>query len=113
MNIDKEVIKELNSFEVSELTRILEALQEQEYYVSGYKNLCGGYATAEAYNVDPDGCYDTEKAEDVDAIEIELESGLQDGNVTQSTKVCLKIPRNVVADPKMTLKEKLQKVEDA
>ena len=112
MKIDKDVLKELDSFEVSELQRVLEAVETQEYYYSGYKNLNGGYASAEAYHIEDCGYYDEEKEEEFDSIELELESGVQDIGRTSCTKVCLKMPRPVLGDKVMSLKEKLATVED-
>jgi len=112
MKITKNVMKELNSFEISELTRILEAMEMREYYCSGHKNICGGYEIAEAFDIIEDGHYDTASDKDYDAIEIELESGEQDGGRTHSTKVCYRISRHIVGDKNMALADKLKTIEE-
>lgn len=112
MEIAKKVLKELNSFETSELQRVLEGMEMQEYYVSGHSGICGGFELAEAYGIEADEFYD-ENDDFEDAIEIELESGENDGSRTSSTKVCYKIPRSVLDDKEMCLKDKLGKIEEA
>jgi hypothetical protein len=110
MEIPKEIKVELNSFELSELQRILEAAETQEYYYSGYKNLCGSYASAEAYELDEDGGIHEDTQEPVDMLEFELISGVDgEGHSTQN-KSCHKISRAVIGDHDMSLKEKLQAI---
>jgi hypothetical protein len=113
MNIARTVREALLSFELSELERLLEAIADQVYYQSGYNNICGGYAYAEAYGINDGEDYDEDADDWTDTIEIEVESGESDGSTTHCTKTCHRITRKVLGDKKMTLREKLGKVEEA
>jgi len=100
MKVDKKVLKELNSFENSELTRVLDGLEDRELYASGLHRLSGGYASCLAFDI----------AKEADIIEIELESGLCGANAS-SDKVYGMIPISIIGNKILTLKEKLGKVE--
>jgi hypothetical protein len=109
--IHTEVMKRLNSFECSELQRILETVEDQEYYSSGLKNLNGGYASATAYDIETDSLDDETE---VDVIQIELESGVQDMGDGHSScdKTSLLLRRPILSNTKMGLKEKLNEIEE-
>ena len=113
MQIATPVMKRLNSFEMSELQRILEAVEYQELYMTGLSKICGGYATAEAYDIILEDDWDDDTGEEVDIIELQVESGEQMGSRTTCEKSCHRLVRTVLANKKMTLKEKLQKIQEA
>ena len=100
MKIDKKVLKDLNSFEISELTRVLNGLEDRELYASGLHRLSGGYASCLAFDI----------AKEADIIEIELESGIC-GDRASSDKMYGTISISVLGNKILTLKEKLGKVE--
>lgn len=114
MKIQEKVTNVLNEYETSELQRILEAMERQEYYLSGYKNINGGYASAEAFNVELDGYYDEETDEETDAVEIELESGIQDmgSGESECNRITYVMGRNILANKDMSLEDKLKKIEE-
>ena len=114
MKISKDIQKELNSFELSELTKILEAVAQQEYYASGMKNISGGYAEIEDIDIDYGAKYIEEIDDEVDVFTFCLKSGEQDmgSGHSNSYSTRLQIGRNVVGDQKMSLKDKLKTIED-
>ena len=108
--IDKKVRKELNSFETSELERVLEALEWHEYCASGMRKINGGYASATAYDIDSD--YDDDTDEDFDKILIELEAGEQnmgDGRSSCSKIIC-QIDKRILKFQDMELSKKVNAV---
>jgi len=112
MKVAKKLIKVLDSFEVSELHRILEAMEMQEYYISGHKNMCGGFELATAKGIVKDGYINSDTDEEFDAITIEMESGDNDGSRMTSEKVIYHMPCHVLGNRGMCLKDKLQTVEE-
>ena len=113
MEIDKKIWTSLNSFEISELEKLLEAVEMQEYYTSGYKHLCGGYASAEITDILFDEDEDEETGEDVDLIEFRVESGVQEGGHTETWSSNHYISRKVINDKALSIKEKLEHIKDA
>lgn len=111
--IDKKILKELNSFEVSELQRVMEAVEAQEYYYSGYKHLCGGYADTEITDILIGDDYDEENDVEYDLIEFALESGVQNEDGYSCHGSSHTIPRRIINDTKMSMKEKLQTIKEA
>ena len=110
-NIVDEVRKELNSFESSELERILQAVESQELYYSGLHNISGGYATAEAYDIEEIDDYEEETEEWVEVIHLEITSGEAGVGYNSSFQTTGTIPRKIVGDLKMPLKEKLKQIQ--
>lgn len=108
--IDASILKSLNSFEVSELTRIMEAIEKQEYYACGGRHLCGAYADTEISDLLIGEDYDEETDKEYDLIEFWIETGVQDESHTSSDTSYHHISRRVVGDSKMSLKEKLQTI---
>lgn len=113
MHIETVVMKRLNSYENSELQRILEAVEYQALYQSGLSKISGGYSTAEAYDIIEEDDYDEETDTDYDFIEIEVETGEQGCGYTESLKTCHKLSRKHIGNKKMTLREKIQAIEEA
>jgi hypothetical protein len=111
MMIRTEVMKRLNSFECSELQRILETASDREYYCCGLRNLNGGYASATAIDIATDSLDDETEA---DVIEIELESGVQDMGDGYSSchKSRFLLRRPVLTDQSKTVKDKLNELEE-
>jgi len=109
MKIADEIRKALNSFETSELIRLLEALEYQRLCVSG----CFGVeATAEAYDIVESDDFDEDKDEWIDLIEIEVEVSEQTENSTTSIKSCYKVSRDILSDHKMSIRDKLAEVQE-
>ena len=106
MMIDTAVMKRLNSFENSELQRILETVETQVLYRSGLSKISGGYATAEAYDI-------MEDEDDTDLIEIEVESGENGCGYTDCLKTSHRLDRKVLGNQEMTLQEKVKAIEEA
>jgi len=112
-DIDKDILKELNSFEVCELTKFLETVELHEYYASGYKNINGGFASTEVTDIVGD--YDEETEDDVDLVIFRLESGVQDmgdGHASSDSSL-YRISREVINNKEMSIKEKMAKIEGA
>jgi hypothetical protein len=113
MEITKDIRKELYSFELSELERLLEAIEEHEYYASGLSNLSGTYVNATAEELEEGEDYDDDKEAWVDSLVIGIESGENDETCIRSLKTRHRISRKYLGNKTMSLKEKLSKVEEA
>jgi len=101
-NIATEVKEELFSYEISELERILEAVESYEMYSTGLNKINGGYANAEAEYINDD--------KNGEIIWIKIESGEREfGNSNIYKSNCF-IPRNILGDKKLTLKDKLEQI---
>jgi hypothetical protein len=110
--IKQEVKKELNSFELSELTRVLEGIEAYLLYCSGLSKICGGFSNAEAYEIEDSDDYDDDTDEWIDYVLIEVETGEFGEGFTSSTKVTNRISKKILGDKNLSLKEKLDKVMD-
>ena len=100
MEMAIEVRKELNSFEFSELERLLATIEENLLYSSGLHFINGGYANADAYEMDDifvliEGVYG--------------EQNMGDGCSSENKRLA-SISREVLDSKTMNLKEKLEKV---
>jgi len=104
MTIAKEFAGVFNSYELSELERILEAMASAELYTSGMGGINGGYADAELYDID-------EEEDEYAILMIEVESGEQDMGQgwSKSTKQVCTLDRRVLKMD-LTLREKIEKV---
>jgi hypothetical protein len=102
--ITKNVRKVLDSFETSELERVLKTVEDAEYYRSGLKMISGGFATATAYELDED--YDDELGMEVDVILIKIEAGVAGESKGESIVALPKI----VLSKNMTLREKIESI---
>lgn len=111
MTINEVIRKELTTFELTELQRIMEAVERHSYLTSGYKHLCGGYAEVEVFEIDKDGDWDEETDADIDLIEYQIETGICEEGGQTLHKSCHTISRKLVGDTKMTLEEKLKVIE--
>jgi len=109
MKIDKYVMAELKSYELSQLQHILETLEQYELYASGLHRISGGYAKAEAYDTD-----DGEDHEDniVEVICISLESGEAEVGHTSSSKTFYTLARKFLGDRHLTIKQKLHAIKE-
>jgi len=99
--IDKSVCKELKSFELSQLDKLLGTLEENVMYESGMHFINGGYANVTAYEVDDD------------LILIESEYGEQDmgdGRSSNQKNLC-SIDRGTLADKELGWRDKLEAIE--
>ena len=105
MLIDTAVMKRLNSFELSELQRLLETVEDGVLYKSGLSKISGGYAKAEACDIIED--------DGIDLIVIEVESGEQGDGYTDLLKTSHKLNREVLGNKETTLREKVQTIEEA
>lgn len=108
MKIDDVVRKELNSFELSELTRVLETLEQYELYSTGLNRINGGYADAKAYDINEP--YENDEG-DLD-INIELESGEAEVGRRTSTKIEYTISRKILGDHNLNIKQKLHAIKE-
>ena len=112
-DIDKDILKELNSFEVCELTKFLETVELHEYYASGYKNINGGFASTQVTDISEE----YEETGDIEyrSIEFRLESGVQDmGDGQASLDSSLhRISLEVINDKEMSIKDKMAKIQEA
>ena len=106
MNIDKNIKKELNSFELSELERLLRAIEDQEYYQSGLSKICGGFSNTKAIDID------LEDDGDGEFIIIESTLGEVGQDYSNSNTANYKVYRSVLNDHKMSLKDKLKTIEN-
>ena len=108
--MDADLVKLFDSYELSELERILEAMASAELYHSGMGGINGGYADAELYDIDYDGDSD-ENGDDFDLLMIEVESGEQDMGQgwSKSTRQVCTLDRRVLKMD-LTLREKIEKV---
>ena len=98
--VTKSVLKVINSFQNSELERLLETIEDNLLYVNALHSINGGYSSAEAYDIDED------------EILIEAEYGEQnmgDGCSYSNTRAC-SISLKVLSDKNLSLKEKLSNV---
>lgn len=112
MKIEKTVLQHLDSFEVSQLERLLETIEANQLYLSGMDKFTGGYANAEAYELIEGDDYDEATDQDVDVIEIEIEVGENTGSFTKCTKSCYRITRNILTNPSLSVGDMLQKVKE-
>ena len=113
MKIEPTVKEHLNTYELSQLEKFLETLEMQFLYLSGLEKFMGSYAEAEAYDILQGEEYDEAKGLDVDVIEIEVEVGEHTESMTKCTKTCHKITRNILTDPNISIKEMLEKLQEA
>ena len=102
--MDADLVKLFNSYELSELERILEAMASAELYHSGMGGINGGYADAELYDID-------EEEDEYAILMIEVESGEQDMGQgwSKSTRQVCTLDRAVLKMD-LTLREKIEKV---
>ena len=92
--ITKNVLEELNSFEISELSRVLEGLEIRHNILTGHKS------SAEAFDISVDGT----------SIWIELDQEVRQNGKITNFKTCIKITKNTLKDMTMTLREKIEKI---
>lgn len=111
--IATEVMKRLNSFENSELQRVLEAIEYECLYRSGLSKICGGYSNAEAYDIEEGEDYDEDNDKWIDIILLEVDTGECGEGYTDSFKTRHRLSRKVIGDQAMTLKEKLRSITEA
>ena len=106
-DMDKDLLKEFNSHELSELERFLDALARQEEYASGMHFISGGYAYAMVDDIDWEA-----GDEDEDLLLGIVEWGEQDmgSGYSQCSRVRFQLSRNVLLE-KITMREKLGKVD--
>jgi len=104
MTLNKTFAGMFNSYELSELDRILEGLAKREEYASGVHNLPNGYATVKLSDVEDD--------EDGDGYENILIINVESGEKTDRNNVCkytCSLKRDVLSE-RIGLKEKIDKV---
>ena len=112
-NIDKKILKAMNSFEVCELTRLLEAVEMQEYYISGLKYISGGFVNTEVCDLLIGEDYDEETEEEHDIIQFWIISGVENDEGSSADNSRHSISKRILNDNSLSLREKLLKIERA
>jgi len=100
MDIEIGIKAVLNSFEMSELERVLETVESYVLHSSGLHSINGGYVNANAYDV--------QQGEVILEIE-EGEQNMGDG-CSKCNKSRASISREVLDDKQLSKKDKLEKV---
>jgi hypothetical protein len=111
--IDKVILTELDSFVLTELQRVLEAVEAQVYYQEGYKHICGGFSDTEVVDVLLGEDCDEETDEEHDLIEFNVMSGCNDESGTTTHTTGHYISTKILKDKSLSLKEKLQAIKEA
>ena len=109
-NIDVEVMKRLNSYETSQLIRVLEGLEDKELMLTGLKFHDSGYAEAKATDIILNDDIDEDTGKETDVIELTLEAGTMDECGTDCKRVTGTINRCVLGKQNPSLKDMLESI---
>ena len=112
--IDPEILKGLTPYEITELTKVMEAVEIQDYYASGLKYVSGGYVDTEIEDIlYGEDYWEGETDEEFDLIQFWIILGEDDETCSRTETSHHVIPRRIINDKEMSIEDKIKTIKEA